>query len=93
MTEPMKPKGGLEHSLYEKLRPGAKRAFSRKESQAIVAMLCSAPPPGKARWSVRVAAEEAVKRGIVNSAARDTIRRLMKEHDLKPWREKNVVHS
>jgi hypothetical protein len=40
---------------------------------------------------VRLVAEEAVKRKLVPRVGRETIRVLLLHHDLKPWREKNVV--
>ena len=45
---------------------------------------------GRARWTVRLVAEEAVKRKLVPRVGRETIRILLLSHDLKPWREKNV---
>ena len=47
---------------------------------------------GQARWTMRLIAEEAVKRKLVPQVGRETIRVLLSSHDLKPWREKNVVH-
>jgi hypothetical protein len=55
-------------------------------------MVCS-PPEGQARWSVRLIATEAVKRKLVSAVSRETIRLLLQNHDLKPWREKNVVRG
>jgi hypothetical protein len=63
------------------------------EKQRIVAMACSTPPAGAARWTVRLIAEEAVKRKLVPRVGRETIRILLQSHDLKPWREKNVVRG
>ncbi len=83
--------GGLDRALYEKPRPGAVPLLSASEKQRIVAMVCSDPPGGQARWTVRLIAEEAVKRKLVPRAGRETIRILLQSHDLKPWREKNVV--
>ena len=37
--------------------------------------------------------EEAVKRKLVPRVGRETIRVLLESHDLKPWREKNVVRG
>jgi hypothetical protein len=54
-------------------------------------MVCSDPPEGFARWTVRLVAEEAVKRRLAPCVGRETIRILLLSHDLKPWREKNVV--
>jgi hypothetical protein len=85
--------GGLERALYEKARPGAAPLLTPSEKQRIVAMVCSDPPEGQARWTVRLIAEEAVKRKLVPRAGRETIRILLQSHDLKPWREKNVVRG
>jgi hypothetical protein len=38
-------------------------------------------------------AEEAVKRKLVPGIGRETIRILLESHDLKLWREKNVVRG
>jgi hypothetical protein len=46
---------------------------------------------GQARWTVRLIAEEAVKRKLVPRVGRETIRVLLSSHDCKPWREKKVV--
>ena len=83
-------RGGLESALYEKQRPGAISVLDDSQKQRIIAMVCSAPPPGRARWTVRLVAEEAVKRKLVPRVGRETIRILLLSHDLKPWREKNV---
>lgn len=86
-------RGGLPLALYERPRPGAAEVLAPAEKQRIVALACSAPPPGAARWTVRLLAEEAVKRRVVPRVGRETIRILLQSHDLKPWREKNVVRG
>ena len=83
--------GGLHRALHEKERPGAAALLDDSQKQRIIAMVCSNPPEGRARWTVRLAAEEAVKRKLVPRVGRETIRILLLHHDLKPWREKNVV--
>jgi len=85
--------GGLERALYEKQRPGAEALLEHSQKQRIIAMVCSDPPEGFARWTVRLVAEEAVKRRLVPRVGRETIRILLLSHDLKPWREKNVVRG
>ena len=84
---------GLDRALYDLQRPGAKSLLDDSQKQRIVAMVCGKPPEGRARWTVRLVAEEAVKRKLVPRAGRETIRVLLESHDLKPWREKNVVRS
>jgi putative transposase len=86
-------KGGLDRALFDRQRPGAKALLDDSEKQRIVAMVCGTPPKGRARWTVRLIAEEAVKRKLVPRAGRETIRILLENHDLKPWREKNVVRG
>jgi len=84
-------KNGLEGALYERQGRGARELLEASEKQRIIAMVCSQPPEGQARWTVRLIAEEAVKRKLVPQVGRETIRILLSSHDLKPWREKNVV--
>ena len=84
---------GLERALYDKQRPGAQGLLDTKQRQRIIAMVCSDPPEGRARWTVRLIAEEAVKRKLVPKVGRETIRILLLSHEFKPWREKNVVRA
>jgi transposase len=85
--------GGLASALFERPRPGAAEVLAPSDKQRIIAMVCSAPPEGAARWTVRLVAEQAVKRKVVPRVGRETIRILLQSHDLKPWREKNVVRG
>ena len=85
--------GGLARALYDRPRPGAAEVLAPAEKQRIVAMVCSPPPPGRARWTVRLIAAEAVKRHLIPRVGRETIRILLQSHDLKPWREKKVVRG
>ena len=82
--------GGLPQALYEKQRPGAAPVLNDSQKQRVIAMVCSSPPEGRARWTVRLVAEEAIKRKLVPRVGREAIRILLLSHDLKPWREKNV---
>ena len=86
-------KGGLEPALYDKQRPGAAAVLDDSQKQRIIAMVCSNPPEGRARWTVRLVAQEAVKRRLAPRVGRETVRILLLDHDLKPWREKNVVRG
>jgi putative transposase len=85
--------GGFDRAVYEKERPGAVSVLEDSQKQRIIAMVCATPPEGYARWTVRLVAEQAVKRRLVPRVGRETIRVLLLSHDLKPWREKNVVRA
>ncbi|HEX5413044.1 MAG TPA: helix-turn-helix domain-containing protein [Terriglobia bacterium] len=84
-------RGGLESALFERQGRGAEPLLDKAQKQRIIAMVCSQPPEGYARWTVRLVAEQAVKRKLVPRVGRETVRILLLSHDLKPWREKNVV--
>jgi putative transposase len=84
---------GLDSALKERTRRKKARLLTNGDEIRIIAMVCSRPPSGHARWSVRLIAEEAMKRKIVATVGRETIRVLLKTHELKPWREKNVVRG
>lgn len=83
--------GGIEHAVYDRQRPGGERLLDARQEAEIVAMVCSKAPDGYARWSISLIAKEAARRKIVLEVSDSTIGRLLKRHELKPWREKNVV--
>jgi hypothetical protein len=85
--------GGLQRAIYDAPRPGQKPLLDAEHGQRIIAMVCGPPPAGRARWSVRLIAREAVKRKLVEHVGSETVRILLQSHDLKPWREKNVVRG
>jgi transposase len=82
---------GLSAALQE--RPGAARRLTEKQASEVVAMACAPPPEGRARWTVRLITQEAVRRGMAPKVGRETVRELLLRHDLKPRREKNVVRA
>ena len=58
-----------------------------------MALVCGPPPTGRARWTIALIVKEAKRQGIVASIGDETIQTLLAAHDLKPWREKNVVRA
>ena len=82
---------GLDAALTEDPRSGVPAKISASDEQRIVALVCSSPPEGRSRWTVRLLAQEAVKRKVVKSIKRERVRVILQDHELKPWREKNVV--
>ena len=85
--------GGLEHALAEEPRPSPSKMLSEQQVAELVAMVCGPAPAGRSRWTHQLIADEAIARGIVDTISADTIGRMLHDHDLKPWREKNVVRS
>src|SRR5258708_34093798 len=93
LTSQRYQQAGLERALYEGARPGKEARLDAQQRQRIVALVCSPPPEGRARWTVRLLAEGAGKRKPAPRVGRETVRILLESHDLKPWREKNVVRG
>ena len=73
--------------------PAVRKIAQRYRMGGMARAVFEAPRPGAARWTVRLVAEHAVKRKLVPRVGRETIRVLLQGHDLKPWREKNVVRG
>ncbi len=79
---------GLEGALYEAPRPGRPSDFTPRQRQQVVALACTDPPEGRARWTLELLCEHAVKRGFVASISKSLVSLWLKGHDLKPWRKK-----
>ena len=73
---------GLDGALYEKQRLGTAEVLDANQKQRIITMVCSDPPERQARWTVRLVAEEAVKRKFAPRVGRETIRILLLSHNL-----------
>lgn len=79
--------GNLAHALAEAVRPGAQRKLSGHEEALLVATACSAPPQGRARWTLVLLAGALVRLTEHASLSRETVRRRLEENELKPWRK------
>ncbi|MED5369491.1 MAG: IS630 family transposase [Myxococcota bacterium] len=81
--------GGLEHALSDARRPGGLRKLSVADEAILVATACSQPPEGQARWTLQLLADRLVTLSDHDSISIETIRRRLKEVDLKPWQKRS----
>lgn len=81
---------GLEGTLYDAPRPGQERVFNDSDEAQLIAIACSYPPNGRECWTIAMMRDVVVAK-TGKEASNSTIARILKAHDLKPWREKNVV--
>jgi transposase len=79
---------GLERALSEAPRSGPPRKLSANDEALLVAVACSTPPSGRARWTLELLAGEMVRLTAHEALSSDTIGRRLAEMDLKPWKEK-----
>lgn len=70
---------GLESSIHEKPRPGAKRKFQPEQEAHLIALTCSDPPDGRERWTIRMLANKVVELGILDEVGRETVHRTLKK--------------
>lgn len=79
---------GVERALNEAPRPGQPRKLSASDESLLIALACSSPPEGRARWSLDVLAGELVRLTSHEMLSGDTVGRRLSEMDLKPWLQK-----
>ena len=72
---------GLEAVLSRKApaRPSVPRIFDGEKEARLIALACSEPPEGHARWSLRLLESKVVELGIVEAASDSTIQRVLKK--------------
>ncbi len=68
---------GLEASLRERPRPGARPKLSPKQQAFVVALACTRPPEGRARWTMQLLADRVVELRLVPDITDEAIRRLL----------------
>lgn len=72
---------GLEAALERKVResPATPRILDGQKEAKLVAICCSKPPVGFARWTLKLLADRLVELEIVESVSRDTVRRTLQK--------------
>ena len=67
-------------SRKERAAPAITPIFDGEKEARLVALACSAPPEGRARWTLRLLEDKVVELGIVERASDNTIGRVLKKH-------------
>ena len=80
---------GLEAALSGSASGGwALRKLTGREEALLVAVACSDPLAGRARWTLELLAEEMVVRTGHEQVSRETVRGRLAEQSVKPWQRK-----
>jgi transposase len=69
---------GLEASLRERPRPGARPKLGPKQQAFVVALACTKPPEGRRRWTMQLLADRVVELRVVPDITDEAIRLLLK---------------
>lgn len=75
-------KGGLEHGLHDRPRPGAKPKIDGEVEAHLIALVCSNPPAGQERWTLRLLADQLVELELVESISHVAVRDALKKTNL-----------
>ena len=70
---------GLDYALYDVSRPGPPAKYGTNQQAEVVALACSQPPEGAARWTVRLLTIAARHRPKLEGANRESIRQMLKK--------------
>lgn len=71
----------MQAALSERPRLGGalRRKLDGHQEAYLVALVCSDPPEGRERWSMRLLAEKLVEVGLVEEICDETVRRALKK--------------
>lgn len=85
--------GGMTRALYDLPRSGQPPIITEKIEAYLVATACSEPPEGRVRWTLELLRDKLLSDKKVAHISSVAILKHLQKRGIKPWREKNVVHS
>lgn len=80
--------GGVAYALSEATRPGGERLLDAHQEATLVALACTKPPEGRAKWTMQLLADRLVVLTDVEHVSAETVRRRLRENELKPWQKR-----
>lgn len=86
-------RGGIDRALYDAPRPGQPPKLNEKAEAHLVAIACSDPPKGTDHWTLELLQKRMIADKKVETISTVALWNRLQKRGIKPWREKNVVHS
>lgn len=74
--------GGIEKALYDKPRPGAVPKITGEIEAQLTMLACSAPPEGRARWTLQLLADKLVELKMLDSISDVAVMHHLKKMNL-----------
>lgn len=85
---------GVEVAISDRSRSGRPRVLTPRDEAKVVALACTSAPAGARRWAHRALTEALHKRHMLSRrVSRETVRRILAHHDLKPWKKGRIGAS
>jgi hypothetical protein len=69
----------LTAAIQEQSRSGPPVQLTSEQETRLIALVCSQPPVGYRRWTIRLLATEAIDRKFIPSITYETVRQLLKK--------------
>lgn len=85
--------GGLDRALYDLPRPGQPTKINTNAEAHLIALACSDAPEGRDHWTLELLQKRMIKDKRVKSISTVALWHRLNKRKIKPWREKNVVHT
>lgn len=76
--------GGLEQGLYDRPRPGAIPKIDGEVEAHLIAIVCSDPPEGRERWTLRLLADKLVELELVETISHVAVGEALKKMNSSP---------
>ena len=74
--------GGIENGLYDQPRPGAAPKITGEIEAQLTLLACSAPPEGRARWTLQLLADKLVELKLLDSISDVAVMKRLKKMNL-----------
>lgn len=78
---------GLESSLTHRPGAGRQRKMDGDVEAHLIALRCSAPPKGVARWTLRLLADKMIELNYVDTISHETVRQTLKKISSNPGKK------
>ena len=75
---------GLDAALHRRRGRTARWKLDGEQEARLVALVCSGPPDGQVRWSLRLLADKLVELQVVESISYETVRQALKKTPSSP---------
>lgn len=73
---------GVQVALEDKAHAPSGTEVQEKQEAHLIALACSEPPAGRARWTLELLVQELLKEGVVTRVSPETVRLLLKKTNL-----------
>jgi transposase len=70
---------GVEAVLRDKPRPGAPKKITGEDKALVVALACSNPPEGHAKWTLHLLADKMVELEVIETISPSSVGRILKK--------------